>query len=234
MGIGRSHDRPKRSSPNLLLPLVFNSALKFGIMTNEEFIESIRLDGEIWKDVVGFEGLYMVSSFGRVMSLSREKKVRDGIFIITKPIILKQTIRHSNGIPYYRVHLTNALGKQFYKTIHRIVATAFIKNDNDFSDVDHISRDSLDNTVGNLRWCTRKMNMGNENTRKILQICHKGADRSYLFRPVAMIKDGVEIRRYKSISEASRDGFNGNNITQVCRGDKKTHRGYRWVYLDKF
>ena len=31
--------------------------------TNEEFIESVKLDGEVWKDVVGFEGKYMVSSF---------------------------------------------------------------------------------------------------------------------------------------------------------------------------
>ena len=40
-------------------------------MTNEEFIESIRLEGEEWRDVVGYEKLYMVSSLGRIVSLSR-------------------------------------------------------------------------------------------------------------------------------------------------------------------
>lgn len=35
-------------------------------MTNEEFIERIRLEGEEWKPVVGYEDRYMVSSFGRV------------------------------------------------------------------------------------------------------------------------------------------------------------------------
>lgn len=35
-------------------------------MTNEEFIESIRLPNEEWRDVVGYEGYYMVSSLGRV------------------------------------------------------------------------------------------------------------------------------------------------------------------------
>ena len=35
-------------------------------MTNEEFIQSIALEGEEWRDVVGWEGLYYISSFGRV------------------------------------------------------------------------------------------------------------------------------------------------------------------------
>lgn len=37
-------------------------------MTNEEFIKSITIEGEEWKDVTGYEGYYMVSSFGRVVS----------------------------------------------------------------------------------------------------------------------------------------------------------------------
>ena len=40
-------------------------------MTNEEFIKNISFEGEEWRDVVGFEGLYMVSSFGRVISIFR-------------------------------------------------------------------------------------------------------------------------------------------------------------------
>ena len=78
------------------------------------------------------------------------------------------------------------------------------------------------------------MNMANENTKKILAICHKGADHSYRWRPVVMLKDGIEVQRYKSITEATKDGYNGHNITQVCRGEKKTHRGYQWVYLDEY
>lgn len=43
-------------------------------MNNKEFIESITLEGEEWCDVIGYEGLYMVSSFGRIASLSRNVK----------------------------------------------------------------------------------------------------------------------------------------------------------------
>ena len=40
-------------------------------MTNEEFLKSITLEGEMWKDVAGYEGCYMVSSLGKVISLGR-------------------------------------------------------------------------------------------------------------------------------------------------------------------
>lgn len=32
-------------------------------MTNEEFIKSISEDGEEWRDVVGFEGIYIISNY---------------------------------------------------------------------------------------------------------------------------------------------------------------------------
>ena len=40
-------------------------------MTNDEFLKSITLEGEIWKDITGYEGYYMVSSLGKVISLGR-------------------------------------------------------------------------------------------------------------------------------------------------------------------
>ena len=203
-------------------------------MTNEEFISSIKVDGEIWSTVVGLEDYYMVSTEGRVVSLSRQKRTVHGTFYWTKPKLLKQTIGYSNGIPYYRVSLADKNGEQKKFTVHRLEMLTFVPNPNNFSDVDHINRNSLDNRIVNLRWCTRKMNMENENTRKILAICHKDADKSYRWRPVVRLKDGTEVKRYRSITEATKDGFDGCNITHVCRGEKKTHRGYQWVYLDEY
>ena len=42
-------------------------------MTNEEFIKSVSLEGELWKDVVGYEGKYFISNFGRVATISPKK-----------------------------------------------------------------------------------------------------------------------------------------------------------------
>ena len=64
-------------------------------MTNQEFIESIALEGEEWRDVVGYEGYYMVSSFGRVVSLPRMINNRTG-FRMSKHRILSP--RLNSGI----------------------------------------------------------------------------------------------------------------------------------------
>ena len=69
LGIGRSHDLLIRAftkfSPFpffIKLSLLFTH--KLSKMTNEEFIKSVSLEGEIWKDVVGFEEKYFISNFG--------------------------------------------------------------------------------------------------------------------------------------------------------------------------
>ena len=47
-------------------------------MTNEEFIKSISLEGEEWRDVTGWEGLYAVSNIGRVVSYGRIQRISNG------------------------------------------------------------------------------------------------------------------------------------------------------------
>lgn len=74
-------------------------------MTNEEFIKSISLEGEIWKDVIGYEGLYMVSSFGRVISL--ERKVSNGKSFRIVPFSIKKPniINDSQNYKRFEYHL---------------------------------------------------------------------------------------------------------------------------------
>ncbi len=79
------------------------------------------LDGEIWKDVKGYEGLYKVSNKGRVKSYSRYEEGR----------ILKQNL---NVGGYYVVGLTKDR-KNVPKTVHRLVAEAFIPNPNNYPEI---------------------------------------------------------------------------------------------------
>ena len=58
-------------------------------MTNEEFIESIRLEGEEFKDIPNMEGFYMASNFGRIVSLGRFVNVKNGSVKWNNPRILK-------------------------------------------------------------------------------------------------------------------------------------------------
>ena len=79
---------------------------------------------EIWKDIVGYEGIYQVSSFGNIKSLSREV-LRCGKY----PFISKEKILRINvnkyGYSYVSLETQNI---KKYKLIHRLVGIAFIKN----------------------------------------------------------------------------------------------------------
>jgi hypothetical protein len=110
---------------------------------------------EVWKDIKDFEGLYQISNLGRVKSLEREyefgvpkaiKKLNEKIFNVSL---------NSNGYPTIRLSKNNK-GKTI--SVHRLVAEAFINNEDNLECVDHINSDRTDNRVDNLRWCSKQEN----------------------------------------------------------------------------
>lgn len=96
---------------------------------------------EMWKDIKGYEGLYQVSNLGRVKNILKNKikytRLNKGYVIID---LYKDGIRKT-----YQVH--------------RLVAIAFIKNPNNYKEVNHISGIKTCNCIQNLEWCNRSMNM---------------------------------------------------------------------------
>lgn len=129
-------------------------------MTNEEFIKSITVEGEEWKDVIGFEGYYMVSNLGKVISLGRPVTNHLGTRH-QEPHIVSFCIA---GAGYKKVRLWKN-NKQHNLYIHRLVAISFVPNEHEYPEVDHIDCDKLNNEMSNLRWCTRTMNQNNPITR---------------------------------------------------------------------
>lgn len=113
------------------------------------------IEGEVWKDIKGYEGLYQVSNMGRVRSFARKKD--------NKPIIRKQTVK-ADG--YLSVNFqVNSTSKNF--RVNRLVAEAFIPNPENKEHVNHIDENIKNNMVSNLNWMTVKenINYGNHNVK---------------------------------------------------------------------
>lgn len=110
---------------------------------------------EIYRDIPGYEGLYMISNYGNVKSLPKS----DGNG--GRVIILKADT-HGNSVKYLRVTLSKS-GNTKRISIHRMVASVFIDNPKSKPCVNHIDNNGLNNKTDNLEWCTHKENMAHAN-----------------------------------------------------------------------
>lgn len=111
---------------------------------------------EIWKPILGYENLYIISNFGNVFSIQSKRNI-------------KQT-KNSKG--YLIVGLCKNK-KRKSCLIHRLVAEAFIDNPNKLPEINHKDENPLNNTITNLEWCTHKYNMNYNNLGKRAKIKKK-------------------------------------------------------------
>lgn len=134
----------------------------FYLLTFEEKVKDMK---EIWVDIKGCEGLYQVSNFGNVKSLSRYVRTSDKLGGRRKK---KETLLSldvcKNG--YLRVSI-NKGGSRKHFLVHRLVAEAFIPNPQNLPQVNHKDENKANNRVDNLEWCDAKYNSNyGERTRK--------------------------------------------------------------------
>lgn len=172
---------------------------------------------EIWKPVIGYEGLYEVSNFGRVKSLDRVQ-VRSNGKVICEHHIKGQILKPAMTGKLPRRYPTVCICGKGHK-VHRLVAEAFIPNPNNLPQVNHIDGNKENNRIDNLEWCDNRHNVlhaietglfpcGEQSSSskltasqvlEIRTICKKG-DSEFGIKPLAR-KYGVAPRTIASIIE---------------------------------
>lgn len=194
---------------------------------------------EIWKDIKGYEGLYQISTNGRVKSLLKVTKFGNRLKV-NEEMILKPALGKRG---YYVVSL-NHNGKSKTFTIHRLIAEAFIPNPLNKKFIDHINTIKTDNRIENLRWVTSKENSNNiltlkhssESTSKKWEDgCYNNRNNIHYRKVQQFDKEGNLIATYDSIIEASEiTGVERSSISAVCLGTnpkRHTAGGYIWKHL---
>lgn len=185
---------------------------------------------EIWKDIINYEGYYVVSNLGRVKRI--EHKDCNGH--IYKERILKLSKQSNPG--YLHVHLSkNGIAK--WHSVHRLVAEAFVDKKEGCDIVNHLDNDPSNNKADNLEWTTHEGNMqyaAMQGRMKYRPDNLKRAQES-LRKPVIAIK-GEEKITFNSQAEAARIlGISHSHIAAACRKEYgyNTVGGYEWEYQDK-
>lgn len=156
------------------------------------------------KDIKGYEGLYAVTSCGKVWSHRRTKYLS----------------AHNGNSGYSQVILYKN-GKAKAYSVHRLVAMMYIPNPENKSCVNHIDENKLNNALNNLEWVTHKENINHGTCIK--RIVAK------LEKPVLCVEQN---KIFSSVHKAGRETrTNYRHISDCARGKRKTSGGYHWQYV---
>lgn len=202
-------------------------------MINKQFLQSISLPNEEWKEISGYESRYVVSNLGRVAALYHEHIVRPygkESRLAIQPHLLKPT-KFTNTQYCYVMFRKD--GKRFKYSVHRLVANAFLPNPNNLPQIDHIDSNKCNNVVTNLRWCDAFGNMSNPITRDKISRGKKDKP-SWRRAPVLQIKDGIVIAEYSSVYETRLYGFTHQCVQSCVQHKQPSHKGYTWILKSEY
>jgi len=121
-------------------------------------VDIIDKEGEVWKDVIGYEGYYKISNFGRIMTVRRIENITK--FGKATTMIINQRLGaitiNKQGYPCAILTIN---GNTKRCLIHRVLAQAFIPNPENKKTVNHKNGIKCDNNLDNLEWATYTENI---------------------------------------------------------------------------
>ena len=196
------------------------------IMEHYKNLSTQDIEGEIWKDVVGYEDLYFVSNLGRIKSAT--KRTHGETNRLLKECILRQYI---DGVGYIYVALSKNVKSMKYK-VHRLVALAFIINFEPAIKkyVNHKNGIKSDNTLPNLEWMTSGENQVHAYKTKLkTPNIGKYNDRSKSVLQYDL--NNIFIKKWDCLRQIEREtGFLREAISRHCRGSKLYSHAYGFLW----
>lgn len=172
---------------------------------------------EVWKWVVGYEGLYQVSSAGKVKSVDRQVTYKDGRVCFRNGVTLSPG-RHKVGYPYVTLY-KHGKGKSY--TIHKLVVLAFVGPVPKGLEICHNDGNPENCSLENLRIDTRPSNIRD-------RVKHYGGQNGANNHQAKLSEDQVKSIRSdnRKLSEIAKDyGMAQSTISQI-RSKK------RWAHVD--
>jgi len=177
--------------------------------------ETGELVPEEWKDIIGYESLYMISNYGRVISFRKN--------VHGKLLCLKKS---NSG--YININLYKE-GKEKCINVHRLVAIHFLTGKIKYS-VNHKNTIKNDNFILNLEWMTQSENINHAINNGLIKPYWKGKKNINLSKKIVSIKD-LAIQEFESIKECSSVlNIKYDSIKQAVRKDYCV-QGYKFYFI---
>lgn len=162
---------------------------------------------ESWKTIDGFNGNYKISNRGRVMSKARGK--------------WKEMSPSHDRYGYLKISLRED-GRPKTRSIHQLVATAFVGGRRDELEVNHLNGDKEDNRPTNLEWTTCPENLAHAREHGL----NLGPRKK-----VRVLETGQVYSSEKECAENLGGSISG--VNGCLKGRRKTHKGYHYEYVNE-
>lgn len=160
------------------------------------------METEIWKDIIGYEGLYHASNLGKIKAI---RKIRTfGKYSNNTRIYEEKIMKPNKTKNGYLIIQLSKDGVQKWYSVHRLIAKTYLENFENKSQVNHINCIKTDNKVLNLEWCTASENINHAIKNNLLSNLFTSKNNPSSKRVINIVTNKI----YNSITEAATE----NNI----------------------
>ena len=195
------------------------------LFETERWFSLENFDCEIWKDVVGYNGNYTISNFGRVKSVARTSTNYDQK--------INERIMKQGNHDGYRTVVLYYNGDYKNNYVHRLVAEHFIPNPLSLPHINHRDENKSNNCIDNLEWCTPNYNNKYGTARARLDKSRR--DNGNVQQIDMYDLNGNFLKHYGCALDLEKDGISRRAVYNVCNYRTRSYKGCVFRFFgDKF